>query len=157
RRTGDRKYEWRYGANWSVRDDLIKSGRETRRSALAWQIDLYINLGVRLALASPEAKPLVGDSDQVKKDLHANLFHFLRDKWLSGTYEFAGSDLIAILGKSPDALKVIEVLGKILSDHNDYLPRLGESGLRERYEAVRSTFSIRHAPPLGTLGDMWSF
>ena len=106
RRVSDKVYEWRYGANWSFRDDLVKSGVETRRSALARQLDLYLNLAVRLALASDEARPLVGDSEQRKAELHASLLELLQRKWLGESYDFAPSDLTAAAGSMLHAAPV---------------------------------------------------
>jgi hypothetical protein len=153
----DKVYEWRYGANWSFRDDLVRGGTESRRSALARQLDLYLNLAVRLAVASDEARPLHDDSEQRKSELHANLLEMLQRKWLGESYEFAASELTGVAGSILQAPPVIEVLGRILSDHHEYSHRLSASNLRERYEPVRSTFSIRHAPLIALKGAVWSF
>ncbi|HSL71964.1 MAG TPA: hypothetical protein VK864_17070, partial [Longimicrobiales bacterium] len=70
-------------------------------------------------------------------------------------YDFFSGDLIP--NGAAWAAPVIDVLGRLLSDHTEFSHRLSASSFRERYEPIRNTFVIRHAPLLALKGPRWTF
>lgn len=153
------RYRWRYDRDWNPRD-------ESGRSHLAHQLDLYIDLGIRLAMRETSLPPGVEHTPELDRQLRSALLQpaqaWHRDERSLDVAEHALPDLFARVAPFLDPplydpwRAMLLRLGELLSDTADYFSAVNRSGLRERYGPGLAAL-VPQKPLLRRAGDTWTF